>query len=178
MKIENVNISSGMQEEPIHGRSINEVQIRGRSKPYFQGIEKKPLEFSVSFAFVEPWNDELLRKVVRWLTEQEYYKPLIFSNNLEKIYYAMAVDDPVLVHNCLKEGYLSINFRCNDAYAYSPVHTSKLYDWDEIPVTINENDFSKGVKNRVILDNNGDITLKSTRPKWSDFSSSMRWSEV
>ena len=59
----NVNISSGMQEEPlVASRSIEEVSIRGRDRPYFQDIKKEPLQFKVSFAFEDVWDTQKFEK--------------------------------------------------------------------------------------------------------------------
>lgn len=171
----NVNISTGMQEEPFaYSRSIMEDKIRGRSKPYFKGIKKEPLSFTVNFAFEDTWDEEKIKEIKRWLTEQDYYKPLYFSEDVERIYYALVVDDPVLIHNCLKQGYVTLTFRCNDAYAYSPVYTSREYYWDESPVVINKNNFSSGQLNGVILNENKKLILNPVKRKWSDFPPNMK----
>ncbi|TVX97969.1 distal tail protein Dit [Cohnella terricola] len=176
--IANVNLDSGMQEEYFAAsRRINEEQIRGRSKPYFQGIEKEPLKFSVSFAFEEAWDEATIREVKRWLTEPDYYKPLIFSNDPEKVYYAICVDDPQLVHNCLQQGYMKLNFRCNDAYAYSPLSLSKVYDWDENPLIIARNAFTNGDKHGILLNSNDQITL-NTAKTWNDISPAISWKDL
>lgn len=182
--IMNINISSGMQEEPFaYSRSIIEESTRWRSKPYFKGIKKEPLSFTVNFAFEEKWDDEKIHEVKRWLTEQEYYKPLYFSDeedgsDVEKIYYALCINDPTLVHNCLKEGYVSITFRCNDSYAYSPIYTSREYDWNEIPITIRKTSFNSGQRNGVVLDSNNKLVLNANKKKWSDFSSTTKWTDI
>jgi predicted phage tail component-like protein len=179
MNIINVNMDSGMQEEYFaSSRSINEEKTRGRSKPYFQGTEKEPIMLSVSFAFEDAWDDDLLRRVRVWLTEQDYYKPLIFSNDLEKVYYAICVDDTQLVHNSLQQGYIKLNFRCNDAYAYSPLTLSQQYDWNEIPMLVKQGDFSIGGLHGVVLNESNHLTLSSTLKKWSDFPPNTKWKDL
>lgn len=124
-----------MQEEAfVSERSIVEKQIRGRSKPYFQDIIYEPLKFSVSFAFEDTWDDEKIRFVARWLGNQEYYKPMYFTDNIHRWYYCIAVENSSLIHNCLKEGYITLNFRCNDAYTYTPVQETDVYDYSDNPV--------------------------------------------
>lgn len=157
-----------LEEGFAASRSIKEEKTRGRSKPYFSGIEREPLKLTVSFAFKNTWDEDLIRSVRRWLTEQDYYKPLIFSENNSKIYYAICVDEPILIHNSLKQGYVKINFRCNDAYAYSPLITSKTYDWDETKEVITKDDFSDGVFNGVVLNENNRIALDSEPKTWLD----------
>lgn len=145
----NVNIDSGIQEEPLTSEIlINEVKIRGRDKPYFQSLEKYPLQFSVSFAFEDTWDEDKIREVTRWLCNQNYYQPLFFSDNITRIYYALVVESPTLVHNCLQQGYINITFRCDSAYTYSSIYTSSLYD------------FSLSSPNTIEFTNNGDIDLK------------------
>ncbi|MEI7025781.1 phage tail domain-containing protein [Paenibacillus sp. y28] len=128
--ITNVNIDSGLSAEPFAAaRTIKEQIIRGRDKPYFFGLQKSPLEFSVTFAFEHAWDSALLRRAAKWLTGQGYYAPLQFSDNLNVIYYCLVVDSPELVHNGLQSGYVTLKFRCNGPYAYSPVYTSALLDY-------------------------------------------------
>jgi phage-related protein len=130
----NVNVNSGLQSEPfVSGRTIKEQVIRGRDRPYFMGIEYQPLEFTVSFAFQNTWDSELIRSVARWLTSNTYYAPMQFSDNLNIIYYCLCVDSPELVHNCLSSGYVNLKFRCDGAYAYSPIYTTSVYDYSTNP---------------------------------------------
>lgn len=175
----NVNISSGMQEEPfVAGREIREVSIRGNDRPYFQGVQRQPLQFNVSFAFEERWNKELISKVARWLTGHEYYKPLIFSDEPEKIYYAIFVDSPTLVHNCLSEGYINLTVRCDSPYVYSPLSLTKIYDWKESPKTIEDTAMNQGDLINLTVNSNGELVLESMKTKWSDLSSSLKWKDL
>ena len=80
--IMNVNVDSGMQEESfVSSRQIKEIKISGRDKPYFQRIEREPLEIKVSFAFEDRFDQDKLRDVARWLCGHEYYQELYFSEN-------------------------------------------------------------------------------------------------
>lgn len=177
--IANVTLDGGMQEEYFaSSRSIVEDKTRGRSKPNFQRIEREPLTLSVSFAFEDTWDERTIQEVRRWLTETDYYKPLIFSNHPEKIYYALCTDNPVLIHNGLKQGYMNLTFRCNDAYAYSPLSLSKVYDWDETVVTVSENSFSAGHNHGLALDGNQHLTLQSSFNKWENLSPSVTWQDI
>jgi phage-related protein len=127
MGLINVNISNGLQDEPFYGgREIIEEIIPGRKKPYFYDIRESPLSFNVAFAFEEVWNYDKMREVARWLIKDNY-KELYFDDNVDKRYYAVVVDNPRLIHNCLKQGYVELTFRCNAPYAFSPIYTSQ-YD--------------------------------------------------
>jgi predicted phage tail component-like protein len=123
MKMMNVSMSASLYEEPFAAqREIKEIKIRGRNKPYFQEIEKSPLTLNLNFAFTETWDDDLMHRVKSWLLK-DYYKPMIFSQDLDKIYYCVCVSEPKTLHNGLKEGYCTLEFRCDSSYAYSPVYT-------------------------------------------------------
>ncbi|MGG1650408.1 distal tail protein Dit [Paenibacillus sp. NRS-1775] len=166
--IVNVNMSSGMQEEIFAAsRSINEVSIKGRDRSYFQNTKKEPLKFNVSFAFLDKWDDVKIREVARWLTEQSYYQPLFFSDDPEKVYYAICVDDINLVHNCLKQGYITLTFRCDAPYAYSPIYTPPVYQWRYQPFDVQVND-TNGVRNKVIIEN-GKLTLNPNKTMLTEF---------
>lgn len=136
MKLLNVNVNSGMMEEIfLSNKTINETKIRG-GKTYFQGIEYENLSFPLSFAFSETYDNDLIRNIARWLSP-DYYKALQFSDNLNRIFYAIPVDDSKLIHAGLKEGYLTLNIRCNTYHAYSPVYTSQIYDLSTNPTSTN-----------------------------------------
>lgn len=116
----NININSGMQSEPfVADEEIQEVYIRGNDRPYYQGTTKKPLQFPVSFAFEDTWDTEKIRSVARWLTNHNYYKPLQFSYDLERVFYCKFVDSAELIHNCLSQGYITLTARCDSPYSYS-----------------------------------------------------------
>lgn len=180
----NVNLSGGgMSEEPLAAsREIHEVSIKGRDQPYFQGTVKDPLRFNVSFAFKNHWDSQKLREVTRWLTEHDYYQELYFTNDIgrdpERIYYALVIDDPTLVHNGLSQGYLNLTFRCDSPYAYAPTRTSQLYKWDKSSHMNTITNFSQGEKLSLISDTDGRLILNPQRTKWSDFSYAMKWSEL
>lgn len=117
--------TNGMQEEPFSfKREIKETKTRNRT--FFNGFEVNPIEFPITLWFDEEFDDEKLQKVARWLF-QDYYKPLIFSDNLDKIYYAVFVGENKL-HHIQKRGYVTLTVRCKDEYIYSPIFESEVYD--------------------------------------------------
>lgn len=129
----NVNISSGMQSEPFaSNRSIREQKVKGNPRPFFMGIEREPFEFTLSFAFKDNWDEDKIREVARWLLSPKYYAPLMFAEQLDRIFYCLCVDSPELVHNCLSEGYINLKFRCIDDCAYTPVY-EKIIDLSTNP---------------------------------------------
>lgn len=128
-KLLNVNQNGGLFEETfLPTRSIIEEKVQGRDNPYFFGFDYSPLQFSVSFAFEDTWDDDRIRKVCSWL-KQPYYQPLFFSNDINRIFYCVVVDDSQIIHNGMKQGYLNLTFRCNSPYTYTPTTLSPTYDY-------------------------------------------------
>jgi phage-related protein len=143
----NVNIDGGMLMEPfVSGRRLQETNIRGRDKPYFQGVSKDPLGFAVSFAFLDNDSFKNMSKVAKWLCEQKYYQPLFFTSDISRIYYALPIESSELFYTGGQEGYFTLNFRTSAPYAYSPLILSQLY----------ESDGSLEIK----LNNNGQLPIK------------------
>lgn len=145
----NINVSNGMLEEPfLSGRELREVIIKGNDIPYFQLLKRLPLSFQVNFAFENTWeNTDKIREIARWLN-QSYYQELFFSDDITRIYYALVIDDPILIHNGLMQGYLTLNFRCNSPYTYTPIYQSELFD------------FSSSSPNIINFENKGDLECK------------------
>jgi predicted phage tail component-like protein len=115
-------------------RSIKEFSIRGRENPYLQEITREPKSFQLNFAFQDTWNDDLINEVARWL-DVEFYQPLTFSESEEKVYYVMPVNDSSLIHNGLKQGYISLTMRCDSPYSYSHVKVTPWYDFSNSDVS-------------------------------------------
>lgn len=143
----NVDGGDGMFEEPfLPSRDIEEIQVRGRDKPFFQFFEREPLEFEVSFAFRNTFDRSIVNKIVRWLTPN-YYERLVFSSEPTKVYYAMPVDDATIIHNGLRQGYVNLNFRCNAPYAFGSVRINEQQAIEE------------GEKRRINIKNIGDLPI-------------------
>lgn len=119
--IVNVSIQSGLfQESLLASRSIVETSVRGNPKPYFSEIKREPITIPLTFYFEETWNDELIDEICDWL-DVEYYQQLGFDENFDRIFYAIPVEGLDLIHNGLKQGYVTLNMRTNSPYAYSPI---------------------------------------------------------
>jgi phage-related protein len=133
MGLVNVSVSGGLFDESfIASRKINEVKVRGNDKPYFMGIEKEPLSFDLEFAFVDPFDKELISEVAMWL-DQDYYHELYFIDNSDRRFFCILESDSSLIHNGFGQGYVKIKMRCDSPYSYSQEYLTK-----EIDFTINE----------------------------------------
>lgn len=147
--IVNVHVSSSdMYSETLTGkRSITEVKSRNRTKPFFLNVDYEPIDFTISMAFLNGFSDDDIRRVGRIFVSDQY-KELFFEENPFKRFFVIAIDTPTLSHNGLGQGYLTIHFRNIDSFAYSPVYTSKVYD------------FSQTNSGTILLENNGDWIVK------------------
>jgi predicted phage tail component-like protein len=124
----NVAVSAGLYEEPfMASRSIKEYTIRGQEKPYFQEITRESKSLQVSFYFENGWDDDSIREVARWL-DVEFYQPMTFSEDEEKVYYVIPTDSSSIIHNGLKQGYITLTFRCDSPYSYSHDKVTPWYD--------------------------------------------------
>ncbi|MBM7598078.1 phage-related protein [Virgibacillus halotolerans] len=137
--IENITISGGLQsEEVVASKTINEVYIRGRKKPYFIDVSEEPRTIELEFAFMRTWDDRLIDEVIRWLNV-DYYQPLYFSededdysNGTERVYYVIPVNGIELMHYGLKQGYLKLSMRCNSGKGYSRDIATPIYQpWND-----------------------------------------------
>lgn len=146
--IVNAQVDGGLFEENfIPEREIRETYIRGNSKPYFHGVDWKPLEFSLTFAFMDTFDksfkNERLRELARWLSKP-YYVPFGIAGD-DKVFYVICVDESQVIHNGLSQGYVTVNFRCDAPWAYSKIKTHVL---NGIP----ETDFVFNFENKGDLD--------------------------
>ncbi|MEY9092381.1 phage tail domain-containing protein [Paenibacillus sp. RC84] len=175
MGLINCSMDTGFYEETfLAERSLQEDSVRGRANPYFQGVSSSPLTFDLTFAFEDGYDEEHLRKVARWLNV-DYYKPFYTEANPEHIYYCMPVSGSQLFHNGGNQGYIRLTMRCDGPYAYSPKYTSRLYEWDESPIRIEQSAFKQGTLNGVILNQLDKITLDPQKRTWASVPANKRW---
>lgn len=125
----NVSVSGGLYEEQISAsKTINEVTIRGNDKPYHIDVKKEPKKFTLHFSLLEKMEDDVLDDIIRWL-DVDFYEPLFFSGNNDRVFYAMPVEGINYIHNGLKEGYLSLTMRCDSPYSYSHEQVTPWYEF-------------------------------------------------
>jgi predicted phage tail component-like protein len=143
------NIESGMLQEPfLSNRIINYSKIREKERISFLSKDYEPIILPVTMAYEDTFTSDDLRNLARWL-DQPYFTELIFSDNLNKVYYAMIQDVSDLYHNGNNQGYISVQFLTNSPYAYSPYYLSEVYT------------FTDNAAGTVIqFTNNGDMDLK------------------
>jgi phage-related protein len=179
MGLLNCQISGGMFEETfLPTRNIKETKVSGRDKPYFQSIELEPLSFNLTFAFEYSYDERRIKEVAGWLM-QPFYKPFYTVDNPNRIFYCMIEGDSKLVHNGLKQGYITLTMRCDSPYSYTPktIREYMKFDSTKLTKTITESTFSSGVGTMidiVIVDGKMSVISPSTTwrayvgKKWSD----------
>lgn len=122
---------SGFVETPyISGANIHESALRKRINPYFYGVTRENLEFTVQFVLVDKhgqpkeWSPQERYKIAKWLIH-DTYKEFISSDDLGKRYKVLAVSNTDL--NLINgQGYIEVNFRCNSPYAFSPIYINNF----------------------------------------------------
>ncbi len=124
----NINLDGGMFEETlVANRTIVETEVKGSDTPLFHRIEEEALEFDMAIAFTGSFTDEDIDNVILWLF-QENYKPLYFENKPNRVFYCMPVGSSSIVHNGLKEGYVTITMRCKSSKIESQTQITDTYD--------------------------------------------------
>jgi phage-related protein len=180
MGLLNCKIGGGMFEETfLPTRQIKEKKISGKDKPYFQSVESEPLSFSLTFAFEYNYDETRIREVARWLV-QSYYKPFYIVENPNRVFYCMMEGDSKLVHNGLKQGYLTLTMRCDSPYSYTPKSLKQNIKFDSTKLTksISESTFSYGMgtmSNIEIVD--GKLSVKKTDTTWRSLAGK-KWSDL
>jgi phage-related protein len=117
----NVHTQSGLFDESfMASRSIIEEKTFGRNEPYFMGFEYSPLSIPLTLFFEGKWDEFRLHEVVTWLN-QPVYSPLIFDEDINRIFYCVYDGDPRLFHAGLREGYVTLNMRCNSPFSFTPI---------------------------------------------------------
>lgn len=166
----NVSKQTGLFEQSLFAeREIVEVENINTDIPYFQKVSKRPLQFSLRLFFIDGFSLEDLRRLRSWL-DVDMYIPIIFSDDMDRIYYAMPINSPVLSHNgyhdyALSNGYIDIDFRCDSPYSYTEIITTEWIDYsansaEGSEVTIfNTGDFEDCPFIEIEKVGNGDVKL-------------------
>ncbi len=144
-KIINVSHDASFPEEIFMAeRDVEMIQIAGRYEPYFIKSKSLPLQIDLQFAFKEGFGTdrEHIRNVSKWLFK-DYYKPLIFSDMPDKIYYCMYEGDMDLLHNCRDEGLIELVMSNIDPYARSQFMETIWFEPED----------------EIVIDNMGDIAV-------------------
>lgn len=179
MGLINCRIEGGMFDESfLASSSIRETKIAGRDKAYFLGVDYDPLEFDLTFAFEDRYDERKIREVARWLG-QRYYKPFYTVGNPNRIFYCILDGDSNLVHDGSKGGYIKLKFRCDSPYAYQPitVKDDMKFTNTKIVKSYVENTFSSGTKYENLKSSSGKLEVDIVEKFWTDYTGES-WSDI
>lgn len=177
----------GLYKEPfLPQRKIIEKKISNREKPYFQAMEQEPLQFPMTIVIKEWDSIHTKRQIARWLF-QDYYKPLYFESNPERIYYAIVEGTSEIYHNGITDqnrehAYINVNIRCDSPYAYTPEYplpNIKFRDGNKEKIIDDKGlSFFDGVMNNAhVVDDK--VEIKDAISNWIEFQQAYKyWSEV
>lgn len=180
MGLLNCTVDGGMFEETfLPSRSIVETKVVGRDKPYFQSIDLEPLQFDLTFAFENGYDERRIREVARWLF-QPYYKPFYTVENPNRVFYCMVEGDSNLIHNGTKQGYITLTMRCDSAYSYTQKTLKEKmgFSSSKLTKTASENTFSSGMGSMEnILITNGKMSVNKRQTTWRTLTGK-KWSDL
>lgn len=125
-----IHKDSGLLQMPFaFKRNVIEEKIKRVNNPYFYGFENESFIFNITIMTMDDieWTDEKRMEIVNWLYQDEY-KPFISGDNTGIIYYCTPINDAKRFDNCLKQGYVTITFKCNSPFGYTPIYNTH-YDY-------------------------------------------------
>lgn len=117
-----VRMDTGFVESPYWGgQDIIEDRIPKRDTPYFYGVNRQPMEFTLQFSLLnEEFTPQRRNELARWLL-QDVYKPFQTCDDLGKIYYVLCTNPNTLFLKNTR-GYFELVFRVNSFSAFTPIY--------------------------------------------------------
>ena len=111
-------------------KDIIEEKSRYRDLASFYGVNKKPIEFRITFSLLdEKMTDEKKFDLARWLFKDTYVE-FQTVDNLSKSISVIATNQQEFVTADNENGYFTVDFRANSPYWYSSTY-SDLFDLTE-----------------------------------------------
>lgn len=117
-----VKIGGGMMESHFGiSQSIIEEKNEYTDKPYFYGVDRQPISFSMKFARSNNRKWDYKTKVdFAKLIFAPYYQELKSEECPQVIYKVICIDKSTKVLNGNDEGYITLNFRTDAPWAWAP----------------------------------------------------------
>lgn len=118
-----VEIGSGLYEETlVTNRTINETQPANRTQSIFHSISEDNREFQLNLAFDKNFDEDKINEIINWLF-QDYYKPLYFEGQEDRVVFAMISGESSIIHNGMNQGYFTVTVQTNSPYRFSQLRT-------------------------------------------------------
>lgn len=116
-----VKIDSGITESHFGiTQSIIEDSIENIDTPFFYGVKREPFTFQATFVRQKEW-DFKTRLEFNEIVFKRHYQEFISADYPYILYRVICVDEPNKVFFGEQGGYVSLNFRTDSPYAWSPV---------------------------------------------------------
>lgn len=114
-----VELGSGLYEETlVTSRTINETKPNERLRSIFHGVTEENRAFSLNLAFEDSFDEDKINEIINWLFK-DYYRPLYFEGQEDRIMYAMISGETNIIHNGLEQGYFTVTVQTNSPYRFS-----------------------------------------------------------
>ena len=130
-----VRMNDGFVDNPFAGgKNLKIESRRNKVNPYFYGVEKSVLEFSLQLTLLDEnlqpkeWTAAERMVVAKWLFH-DTYKAFQTADDLGKVYYGIFTKDSNIA-TVNGTGYLEVNFQTNSYCAWSPVTYSTFDLWN------------------------------------------------
>jgi len=135
MGVSLTRLESGLISIPYaSGKDILEAHPNKSLYPYFFGVKYQPLQFNITLTCEEEEMDtNKLYQLANWLFKEEY-KEFISDDNINKIYYVIAINKADFITNGVKQGYFELELRCRDGFGWT-VKQEQIYDLTGIAST-------------------------------------------
>lgn len=114
-----IRTSGGLTSESFLATVTNNVNKPKNSyKSFIQDTELEPLVIPMALYFDENLDEVSIRDIKRWLTQKDF-KPLLFEDMPDRVFYAKLDGASNLTHNSISSGYVEFDFLTNSAYSFS-----------------------------------------------------------
>lgn len=118
-----VELGSGLYEETlVTNRTINETKPAKRQQSIFHNITEENRTFPLNLAFEDSFDEEKINDVINWLFK-EYYRPLYFEGQEDRVVFAMISGESNIIHNGMNQGYFTVTVQTNSPYRFSRLRT-------------------------------------------------------
>jgi len=125
-----VRMDSGFIETPYMGsKSMIKTKIPNKDIPYFYGVDKEVISFTLQFSLDDEsddeWTPEKTYEISKWLLH-DTYKSFQSHDDLGKYYYVICINGEN-IYKVNNKGYIELTFESNAPYAFSPIYLNE-YD--------------------------------------------------
>ena len=120
-----VELGSGLYEEAlVANRTINETKPAERHQSIFHGITEENRTFQLNLAFEDSFDEGKINDIIDWLFK-DYYRPLYFEGQEDRIVFAMISGESNLIHNGMNQGYFTVTVQTNSPYKFSQLREGR-----------------------------------------------------